>query len=139
MVARRSCTFLMPDGRACRAGPQRDRPFCFAHDPERAQEAAEARRLGGLRRRKEGTIAVAYDLPGLDSVAGIRRLLDVVVTDGIGLENGIARLRVLISASTAATNLLKVGELEERLAALESAIDAARATPPEQLFPEEEP
>jgi hypothetical protein len=138
MVARRSCTFLMPDGRACRAGPQRDRPFCFAHDPERAEEAAEARRLGGLRRRKEGTIAVAYDLPGLDSVAGIRRLLDVVVTDGIGLENGIARLRVLISATAAATNLLKVGEFEERLAALESVIDAGRETPPEPLFPEGE-
>jgi hypothetical protein len=136
MVARRSCTFLMPDGRACRAGPQRDRPFCFAHDPERAQEAAEARRLGGLRRRKEGTIAVAYDLPGLDSVAGIRRLLDVVVTDGIGLENGIARLRVLIAATVAATNLLKVGEFEERLTALESVIGAGRATPPELLFPD---
>jgi hypothetical protein len=124
----------MPDGRACRAGPQRDRPYCFSHDPERAEEAAEARRLGGLRRRKEGTIAVAYDLPGLDTVAGIRRLLDVVVTDGIGLENGIARLRVLISASAAATNLLKVGEFEERLAALESVIDAGRAEPPETLF-----
>ncbi len=137
MVARRSCTFAMPDGRACRAGPQRDRPFCFAHDPERAEEAAEARRLGGLRRRKEGTIAVAYDLPGLDSVAGIRRLLDVVVTDGIGLENGVARLRVLISASAAATNLLKVGEFEERLAALESVIGAGSATSPEPLFPDE--
>lgn len=137
MVARRSCTFLMPDGRVCRAGPQRDRPYCFSHDPERAQEAAEARRLGGLRRRKEGTIAVAYDLPGLDSVAGIRRLLDVVVTDGIGLDNGIARLRVLISTAVAAMNLLKVGELEERLAALESVIDARRATPPEPLFPDE--
>ena len=139
MVAHRSCTFVMPDGRTCRAGPQRDRPYCFSHDPERAEEAAEARRLGGLRRRKEGTIAVAYDLPGLDSVAGIRRLLDIVVTDGIGLENGIARLRVLISATAAATNLLKVGEFEERLAALESAIDARRATPREPLFPEGEP
>jgi hypothetical protein len=135
MVARRSCAFVMPDGRACRAGPQRDRPYCFSHDPERAEEAAEARRLGGLRRRKEGTIAVAYDLPGLDTVAGIRRLLDVVVTDGIGLENGIARLRVLISATAAATNLLKVGEFEERLAALESVAEAGRAEPPEPLFP----
>jgi hypothetical protein len=139
MVARRSCTFLMPDGRACRAGPQRDRPYCFSHDPERAEEAAEARRLGGLRRRKEGTIAVAYDLPGLDTVAGIRRLLDVVVTDGIGLENGVARLRILISATVAATSLLKVGEFEERLAALESVTDAGKTTPPEQLFPEGEP
>src|ERR1035437_6722523 len=117
MVARRSCAFVMPDGQACRAGPQRDRPYCFAHDPERATEAAEARRLGGLRRRKEGTIAVAYDLPGLDTVSGIRRLLDIVVTDGVGLDNGIARLRVLISTAVAATNLLKVGEFEERMAA----------------------
>jgi hypothetical protein len=110
----------MRDGQACRAGPQRDRPYCFAHDPERAADAAEARRLGGLRRRKEGTIAVAYDLPGLDTVVGIRRLLDIVVTDGVGLDNGIARLRVLISTAVAAMNLLKVGELEERLAALEA-------------------
>ena len=122
MVARRSCTFLMPDGRACRAGPQRDRPYCFAHDPERAEEAAEARRLGGLRRRKEGTIAVAYDLPGLDTVVGIRRLLDIVVTDGVGLDNGIPRLRVLISTAVAAMNLLKVGDLEERLEALEGVV-----------------
>jgi hypothetical protein len=102
--------------------PLRDRPYCFSHDPERAEEAAEARRLGGLRRRKEGTIAVAYDLPGLDSVAGIRRLLDIVVTDGVGLENGIARLRVLISTAAAATSLLKVGEFEERLTALEAVV-----------------
>src|ERR1035437_1089446 len=135
MVISRRCTYPKTDGQPCQMAPLRDRPYCFAHDPERSEEAAEARRLGGLRRRREGTIAVAYDLPGLDTVAGIRRLLDVVVTDGIGLENGIARLRVLISASAAATNLLKVGEFEERLAALESVSDAGRAAPPEPLFP----
>jgi hypothetical protein len=121
MVAGRPCAFVMPDGRSCRAGPQRERPYCFAHDPERAEGAAEARRLGGLRRRKEGTIAVAYDLPGLDTVDGIRRLLDIVVTDGLSLDNSLARLRTLISAATAATALLKTGELEDRLAALEAA------------------
>jgi hypothetical protein len=109
--------------------PLRDRPYCFSHDPERAEEAAEARRLGGLRRRKEGTIAVAYDLPGLDTVAGIRRLLDIVVIDGVGLENGIARLRVLISTATAATNLLKVGEIEDRLASMEAAVRQRPADP----------
>jgi hypothetical protein len=127
----------MPDGQACRAGPQRDRPYCFAHDPERAADAAEARRLGGLRRRKEGTIAVAYDLPGLDTVVGIRRLLDIVVTDGVGLDNGIPRLRVLISTAVAAMNLLKVGELEERLAALESAVLHRSPDPAAAAFPGE--
>jgi hypothetical protein len=129
----------MPDGRQCRAGPQLDRPYCFAHDPERAAEAAEARKLGGLRRRKEGTIAVAYDLPGLDTVAGIRRLLDIVVTDGLGLDNGIPRLRALISTAVAATNLLKVGEFEERLASLEAATGQRSGTGDDAAFPEEEP
>src|SRR5664279_594094 len=119
MLIRRRCAYAKADGQPCQMAPLRDRPYCFAHDPERAEEAADARRLGGLRRRKEGTIAVAYDLPGLDTVVGIRRLLDIVVTDGVGLDNGIARLRVLISTAVAAMNLLKVGELEERLAALE--------------------
>jgi len=122
MVIKRRCAYAKADGEPCAMAPLHDRPYCFAHDPERAAEAAEARRLGGLRRRKEGTIAVAYDLPGLDTVAGIRRLLDIVVTDGVGMDNGIPRLRVLISTATAATNLLKVGELEERLAAVEAAV-----------------
>jgi hypothetical protein len=137
MVARRTCEFVMPDGSRCRAGPQRDRPYCFAHDPERASEAAEARRLGGLRRRKEGTIAVAYDLPGLDSVGGIRRLLDIVVTDGVGLDNGIPRLRVLISTAVAAMNLLKVGEFEERLASLEAAVGSQQPKDDDAAFPME--
>ena len=137
MVARRMCVFVMPDGPSCRAGPQRDRPYCFSHDPERATEAAEARRLGGLRRRKEGTIAVAYDLPGLDTVAGIRRLLDIVVTDGVGMDNGIPRLRALISTAVAATNLLKVGEFEDRLATLEASVGQRSGADDNAAFPAE--
>jgi hypothetical protein len=129
--------FVMPDGFRCRAGPQRERPYCFAHDPERAAEAAEARRLGGLRRRKEGTIAVAYDLPGLDTVAGIRRLLDIVVTDGVGMDNGIPRLRALISTAVAATNLLKVGEFEDRLATLEASVGQRSGADDNAAFPAE--
>jgi hypothetical protein len=122
MLIKRRCGGTKPDGQACQMAPLHERPYCFAHDPDRASEAAKARRMGGLRRRKEGTIAVAYDLPGLDSVAGIRRLLDIVVTDSVGLENGIARLRVILATASAATALLKVGELEDRLEVLETAI-----------------
>ena len=107
-------------GQPCRAGPQRERPFCFVHDPERAAEAAEARKLGGLRRRREGTIGVAYDLDGLDRAAGIRRLLDIVVADSLGLDNGIARNRTLIAVAATAARLLVVADLEARLEALEA-------------------
>jgi hypothetical protein len=90
-----------------------------------------------LRRRKEGTIAVAYDLPGLDSVDGIRRLLEIVSTDGLGMENGVPRLRALISTAVAATNLLKVGEFEERLAALEAAVPQRSGADEDAAFPAE--
>ena len=121
MVSKRRCVFAKADGEPCGMPPLVDRPYCYSHDPDRAEEAAEARRLGGLRRKKEGTITLAYDLPGLESVVGIRRLLEIVKVDGLSLENGIQRLRTLISTAVAATNLLKVGELEDRIAALEAA------------------
>src|SRR2546428_10637389 len=109
MLARRTCSFTMPDGRLCRAGPQIDRLYCFAHDPERAADAAEARRLGGLRRRKEGTLAVAYDLPSLGTVGGIRRIFEIVPGLLLGLHNSHGRARALIAARSAAAELLLAG------------------------------
>ncbi len=92
------------------------------HDPDHAEEAAQARRLGGQRRRRESTLAGAYDIGSLDTVAGIRRVIEVVTFDGLGMEVSIARGRMLISAMQTASNLLKSGELEERVAELESVV-----------------
>ena len=83
----RGCTFDMPDGRRCRATPLRDSPFCFWHDPGKAEEAHEARRLGGMRRGRERTLAVAYDLAGLGSIEAIRRIVEIALFDVLGLEN----------------------------------------------------
>jgi hypothetical protein len=100
----------------------RDRPFCFWHDPEFATEAAEAQRLGGMRRRREHTVAGAYEVEALDTVAGIRRVLEIVTFDGLGMETSIARGRLLIAATQALTKLLEVGEHEERLRAIEDVL-----------------
>ncbi len=125
MLIRKGCAYAKSDGQPCRMAPLHDRPYCFSHDPERAADAAEARRLGGARRRKEGTISVAFDLPGLDSVAGIRRILEIATFDLFGLDNSIARARTLISAASAAMKLLETGELEGRLRVLELALGSA--------------
>ena len=111
----------MPGGGRCGAPPGRDSALCFWHDPGKAEDLAEAQRLGGMRRKRERTIAAAYDFAGLDSIAAIRRILVVATTDALSLENSIARVRALISAALAAAKLLETGELEERLAALEVA------------------
>lgn len=116
----------MPSGRHCGAPPGLDSAFCFWHDPDKADEVAEAQRLGGTRRKRERTIAAAYDFTGLGSIDAIRRILEVATTDALSLENSIARVRALISAALAAAKLLETGELEARLAVLEMALDSAR-------------
>jgi hypothetical protein len=126
MVSDRLCQATTEAGQPCRQPPLSDKQFCFWHEPSNAQEAAEARRLGGLRRRREQTVSGAYDLGGLASVAGIRRLLEIAALDALGLDNSIARARTLIATALAAARLLEVGEFETRLLALEAAVGAGR-------------
>jgi hypothetical protein len=99
----------------------REGPFCFWHAPEKEEEAAEARRLGGLRRKRERTLADAFEFRGLASIAEIRRILEIATLDALGLDNSVARVRLLISAALAAAKLVETGELEARIAALEAA------------------
>ncbi|MBA3688434.1 MAG: hypothetical protein H0W81_06370 [Chloroflexi bacterium] len=127
----------MPGGRACQAPPGRGSRFCFWHDPDKADDLAEARRLGGIRRKRERTVAAAYDFSGLSTVEAIRRILEIATLDALGLENSIVRARVLISAAMAAAKLLETGELEEGIATLETAIGVGRASPTDELLPDE--
>jgi len=120
--AARVCRATKEDGSACEAPPLTEGDFCFWHDPDHAQEVAEAQRLGGLRRRKEKAVSAAYEIEGLATVEEIRRLLEIAVTDTLGLENTVARARTLAYLAQMATKLLEVRDFEERLAALEAAV-----------------
>ena len=112
----------MPDGRPCGAPPLRHGTLCFWHEPGRSDDLADAQRLGGARRRRERTLATAYDVAGLDSVPAIRRVVLIAILDTLGLENTVARNRTLIAGGLAAAKLLETGELEARLAALEATV-----------------
>ena len=116
----------------CQAAPVKDRDHCFWHSPEHAEDVAEARRLGGLRRRREVTVSGAYEVNGLETVGDLRRLLVIASLDTLGLENSIARARTLGYLVGVAGKLLETGELEERLAALEAA--HGQKTLPESVF-----
>lgn len=97
----------------------RDRDYCFWHDPEQAEAADEARRLGGQRRRREKVVSGAYDFDGLGSVERIQRLVEVAVLDTLGLENSVARNRTLAYLAQTAVKLFEARRLEERVAELE--------------------
>ncbi|MGB3904762.1 MAG: hypothetical protein WBB22_07545 [Anaerolineae bacterium] len=100
----------------------KDSDYCFMHDPSRARERAEARRLGGLRRRREKATSQVFDWGGLKNVEEIRRVLEVAVTDTLGLDNSSARSRTLGYLASLSLKTLEIGELEERVAALEAVV-----------------
>ena len=122
MLPARRCEQVKEDGERCRATPMRDSAYCFWHSPDTRQEAEEARRLGGLRRRRERTVAGAYEFKGLEAVIDIRRLLEIAVLDTLSLENSVARSRTLAYLAQTALKCLEAGELEDRLALLEAAV-----------------
>ena len=46
-MLRRTCSGLKPNGERCRANPLRENDYCLMHDPDHAEDVAEARKLGG--------------------------------------------------------------------------------------------
>jgi len=128
-VSRRRCTYVMPDGALCRSSPLLGEDLCLFHSPAHAEEAQEARRLGGLRRRREKTLLGAYAFAGLGTVPDIQRLLEIATLDTLSLENSVARSRTLAYLSQTALKCLEVGELEDRLALLEAAVRNREVSP----------
>ena len=100
----------------------RDADFCVFHDPEQQETVLAARSAGGQRRKREATLATAYDFEGLTSVPQIRRLVEVAAFDALSLDNSINRVRALAYLAQVASTLLEKGEQEERLAAIEAAL-----------------
>lgn len=121
-MVKRRCHAERASGDPCHAPPGRNSDFCFWHDPAKADEVADAQRLGGIRRRRERSVATAFDFTGLANIESIRRLLEIAATDALSLETSIARVRALISVSVAAAKLLETGELAEQLASIEALV-----------------
>ena len=122
MVVRTKCRGVTKGGERCLAPVLTDGAFCYFHDPEHAADAAEARRLGGLRRKREGTLQGAYELSGLSSIDDYYRLLEVVGYEALSLENTVARGRLLLGVIQTGIKLKEVGDHEERLTAIEATL-----------------
>jgi hypothetical protein len=136
----RACTYQMPDGRACRATPLRDQAFCFWHSPEtfiRSEDLTEARRMGGLHRRKKRTVATIYGFGGLRSIEDHQALLETVAVETLGLENSIARNRALTAIVATGAKLIELGDLTSRIAAIETALGPRRGSSEDSAFPAE--
>jgi len=123
VVAKRQCRDLNASGDPCGYAPIKEKDVCFWHDPDSEEQAREARRLGGIRRRREGILQGTYDFGGLASVEDLRRVLEIAAMDALALDNSVARVRALTSIVQVGSKLLEVGELEDRLVSLERIVE----------------
>ena len=110
----------------------RDEPFCFWHAPETAEEAAEARRLGGLHRRKKKSVAAVFGFGGLRTIGDNQALLETAVIETLAIENSISRNRALAAMAATGGKLIELGDLPERVTALEAA--SRRPATPDDAF-----
>jgi len=135
----RACSFEMPDGRACRANSLRGESLCFWHSPDTAEELTEARRMGGLHRRKKRTVATIYGFGGLRSIEDHQALLETVVIETMTLENSIARNNAVTRMILAGSKLIELSDLASRVAAIEAALGPRRRSDEDSVFPAEGP
>ncbi len=119
------CTHVKEDGLPCRANPMRDEDFCFWHHPDHKQDAAKARRLGGLRRRREKTIEGAFNLPeNLDSIEGLRRFVEIAAFDLLGMETSTTRCYAIARVGEVLLKLHDKGQFEQGFADIRAAMGA---------------
>ena len=115
------CSAKNRKGMACGMAAQRDSKYCFAHDPAKARNRADARRLGGRRRRTQKGTAPPESIR-LRTVDAIQELLETVTIDTLRQDNSAQRSRAVVALAGLALKGIEVGELEQRVAALEERI-----------------
>jgi len=125
------CQFIKQDGAQCRASKVHGSDLCFFHDPAKAAERMAAQSAGGRNGRAAvlpsdtphfpiKTASDVIDLLG-ETINQVRTgMLDPRVGNCLGYLSGIVLKAV------------EQGDLEERLAALESIV--TRQAPPRDLF-----
>lgn len=119
---RRCKAKVLTTGEECRQAPLREREFCYWHDPENEEAAQEARRHGGLRRKRENTLAGAYDFDGINSEGSLARLLDIASYDALSLDVGLGKVRAIVAIVQTAEKVLLAQDFEQRLEAIESVL-----------------
>ena len=126
------CQHVKGDGTQCRARKVRASDYCFFHDPARAAERAAARQAGG-RKGKAPVLPPETPLRPVRTAGDVIELLGETIhqvrvgTLDPRVGNCIGYLSGIVLKAT------EQGEMEQRLAAMESIV-AGQGGQPESLF-----
>jgi hypothetical protein len=117
------CKATKRGGKRCEAYAVKGSDFCLTHAPDRARERAERNRRGGLARVIAKASAGA-PAPKIGEIGDVLGLVNSVIGDVWLQENTAPRARALLAAAAQAIECLQIGQLEERVKALEDVLKA---------------
>lgn len=129
LTGQRQCEATRKDGQPCQGWALPESSFCFWHSPETARAQAAARKLGGLHRRQGGgapTLAEQMGPRTYRTLADIEALVELAIRITIGCEQSLSQARTLGYLAGVWARVHEVGDIEERLAALEAQVAGAK-------------
>jgi hypothetical protein len=113
------CQARTADGDPCRMRPTKT-GYCFNHDPEMAAARALSRKRGGESRHTPHAGDPSTIPANIQSIQEARQVLNYVLLELLVMDNSIPRARALLTAFEMFVRSLEIGELEQRIAALEA-------------------
>ena len=126
----RGCEERNADGSPCGMAPMQAERWCFNHHPEKKAERAAARERGGKHRKRVRVVALPASEPvRLRSAGDVQDALERTVTEVLQLDPSPAKYRVLSNLYNLALRGIEVGEMENRLAALEQQLRGLQPEP----------
>jgi hypothetical protein len=120
-MSKKQCRAKTKSGEPCAASANGS-GFCFAHDATKGKERAIARRNGGLARITPSVADKNLVPKETRTITDVMTILDYALQESLVLQNSIQRGRLLVSIAHGYIEALKVGEMEQRLEAVEMAL-----------------
>lgn len=118
LMSKKQCQAIKRDGEPCNASAS-EAGYCFTHDATKGRERAVARRNGGLKRITPHVADASLITKETRTIKDVMTILDYALQESLVLSNSIQRGRLLVSIVHGYIEALKVGELEQRLEAIE--------------------
>lgn len=114
-----TCKAKTQSGQACRMKALKGSKYCFTHDPGTRAQQAQARKAGGKNRHTAhagdpGTIPAQ-----IASLQDAGAILAYTLQELLVMDNSIPRARALLALFDSYVKSFEIGELEQRIAALE--------------------
>ena len=117
------CIAKNKNGQPCKMQALKGARYCFAHNPASGRARAEARKKGGENRNTPHYADPSMLPKKVRSLDDANKIVHYTLLEVSGMDNSIARARLLLDLSDRIVKFFEIGELEKRIAALEGELN----------------